>query len=79
MNSEFHYYITGILAHKAGFNEEEASIIAYSSQYVDHNTIVFTVDDYKNYVSQTMNILKPMKTLMRIYPIFHFTPPFFVG
>lgn len=74
MDKEFHYYITGILAHKAGFSEEESSIIAYSSQFVDDNSNVFTVEGYSNYISQTKNILKPRKTLMRIYSIFHFIP-----
>ena len=74
MNTEFHYYITGILAWKAGFSEEESSIIAYSSQFVDDNSNVFTVGDYSNYISQTKNILKPRKTLMRIYSTFHFIP-----
>ena len=74
MDKEFHYYITGILAHKAGFSEEESSIIAYSSQLVDDNSNVFTVEGYSNYISQTKNILKPRKTLMRIYSTFHFIP-----
>lgn len=80
MNSEFHYYITGIIANYVGFSREDCITIAYSSQFVDDNKIVFTVKDketdeeYSNYVSQTMNILRPMKTLMRIYPLFHFIP-----
>lgn len=74
MDKEFHYYITGILAHKAGFSEEESSIIAYSSQFVDDNSNVVTIEGYSNYISQTKNILKPRKTLMRIYSIFHFIP-----
>lgn len=80
MDIEFHYWITGIIAHRAGFDEKEAGIIAYSSQYVDDNDICLTVTDmssgkkYYNFVSQTMNILKPKNQLMRIYPIFHFVP-----
>ena len=79
MDGEFHYYITGIIARRAGFSEEDAMIIAHSSKLVDDNTTVFTVKDkdgeeYSNYISQTYNILKPRKTLMRIYSIFHFIP-----
>ena len=80
MDIEFHYWITGIVAREAGFSEDEASTIAYSSQYVDENDVSITVKDrstskkYVNFVSQTMNILQPKDTLMRIYPIFHFIP-----
>ena len=74
MNFEFHYHITGIIAHEAGFSEEETQIIAYACQFVDDNTVIYDVEGYLNYISQTKNILKPRKTLMRIYPIFHFIP-----
>lgn len=82
MNKEFHYWITGIIADKAGFTNEEAGIIAYSSQFVDDNDNDIAVYDgefdplpsYKNQVTQTMNILLPRKDLMAIYPIFHFIP-----
>lgn len=80
MDIEYHYWVTGIIAHGAGFNDDEAQIIAYSSQYVDDNDVCFTVKDritekkYRNFVSQTMDILKPKDQLMRIYPIFHFVP-----
>jgi hypothetical protein len=43
MNIDFHYYLTYLLAERAGFDrkiksgETEAEIIAYSSQYVDDN------------------------------------------
>ena len=80
MDFEFHYYITGIIARQAGFSEEDARIIAYASQFVDDNDVILNVKDrktgqaYSNYISQTMDILKPKKALMRIYPIFHFVP-----
>ncbi len=79
MDIEFHYYITYIVARRAGFNANDAYIIAYSSQHTDDNTIVHNIsqgtpDAYANYISQTMNILKPQKELMRIYPVFHFLP-----
>jgi len=34
MDCEFHYYITYIVAQRAGFNPEDSYIIAYSSQQV---------------------------------------------
>jgi hypothetical protein len=79
MDIEFHYYMTFLIAGKAGFGEEEAFIIANSSQYVDDNNIIFEINKdkaqyYKNYISQTMNILKPKAKLFRIYPLFHFIP-----
>lgn len=80
MDIEFHYYITAYLAREAGFSEEAAKTIAYASEYVDENDVPFVVIDrhtkrrYRNFISQTMNILKPKQELMRIYPIFHFVP-----
>lgn len=87
MDFEFHYYITGLIANRAGFSEEESKIIAYASQFVDHNTIIYKVKDvftgelYTNYISQTKNILKPKETRMRVYTAFHFVPgnPMFIG
>ncbi|MFH0734391.1 MAG: DUF6765 family protein [bacterium] len=35
MNISFHYFVVRILAEKAGFNANEAQIIAYASQYTD--------------------------------------------
>ena len=37
MDIEFHYYMTFLIAGKAGFGEEDAFTIAYASQYVDDN------------------------------------------
>lgn len=80
MDFEFHYYITGIIAHEAGFSEEEVSTIAFASQFVDDNTVVYHIKDkntdniYSNYISQTIDILNPRETLMRIYSVFHFVP-----
>jgi hypothetical protein len=79
MDIEFHYYMTFLVAGKAGFGEDDASTIAYSSQFVDDNDIIYeihkdTAQYYKNYISQTMNILKPKAKLFRIYPLFHFIP-----
>ena len=80
MDIEFHYWITGILARQAGFTEEEAKTIAYTSQYVDENDVSVMVKDreskdkYVNFITQTFNILKPKTELLRIYPIYHFIP-----
>ncbi len=37
MEKDFHYYVTYALANKAGFSNDDSSIIAYASQYVDDN------------------------------------------
>ena len=79
MDTEFHYYMTYLIAAKAGFGPGDAFTIAYSSQYVDDNDMILEVDKgkssaYRNYISQTMNILKPKGKLFRIYPLFHFIP-----
>ena len=79
MDIEFHYYMTYLTAARAGFAPSDAEIIAYSSQYVDDNSQVLHIERgkptaYHNYITQTLNILKPKHELMRIYPIFHFIP-----
>lgn len=79
MDIEFHYYMTYLTAARAGLAPENAEVLAYSSQYVDENNRVLHINTgqpnhYKNYITQTMNILKPSSVLMRIYPIFHFIP-----
>ncbi|MFC1884546.1 DUF6765 family protein [Thermodesulfobacteriota bacterium] len=79
MDIEFHYYMTFLIAGKAGFGEEDTFSIAYASQYVDDNDIIYEIHKdkaqyYRNYISQTMNIMKPKPKLFRIYPLFHFIP-----
>ena len=82
MNTEFHYWITGLIAKQAGFDDDESRIIAYSSQFVDDNDDELPVFDeendvvpsYKNLITQTMNILLPRRDIMKIYPLFHFIP-----
>lgn len=79
MDIEFHYYMTYLIAAKAGFAPEDAEIIAHSAQSVDDNHIKYVISDaksgpYFNYISQSMNILRPARTLYKIYPIFHFIP-----
>jgi len=77
---EYHYWITAMIAHRAGFTEAETQVIAYASEYVDENDVCYRIrnkkegGEYRNFISQTMNILKPKHELMRIYPIFHFVP-----
>ncbi len=79
MDTEFHYYQSYLIAVKSGFAPADARIFAYASQHVDDNDMIFEInkddpDYFKNYISQTMNILKPKSKLLRIYPIFHFIP-----
>lgn len=46
MQKDFHYYIIYALAKEAGYEDNEANIIAYASQYVDDNTDrEYTVSD----------------------------------
>lgn len=78
MDIEFHYYITYLIAARAGFKPADAAIIAQASQGVDDNHIPIEVQGgpalpYRNDLSQTMDILRPHHDA-RIYPIFHFIP-----
>jgi hypothetical protein len=79
MDIEFHYYITYLVARRAGFSPDDAYLIGYASQYTDDNNTLYdisegTADAYTSDISQTVNILKPRRDLMRIYPAFHFMP-----
>ena len=81
MDVEFHYYMTNVIAQRAGFTTEEAYTIAYASQFVDDNDDEYVVDEgkegggqYRSSISQSMNILRPKQELMWIYPCFHFIP-----
>lgn len=79
MDIEFHYFMTYLVAARAGFNPDQVHTIAYSCQYIDDNDLIFEMNRdspeyYSNYVSQTINILKPKRVLLRIYPLFHFIP-----
>lgn len=79
MDFEFHYDITYLIALKANFPKNDATIIATSSQLVDDNMEKNHIENkqgdiYKTYISQTANILKPSDELFRIYPTFHFVP-----
>jgi hypothetical protein len=78
MDIEFHYYMTYLIAARAGFSPAQASLIAQSAQEIDDNHIPVSVSGgtpaaYENAISQTMNILHPHHN-EKIYPIFHFIP-----
>jgi len=79
MDIEFHYYITYLIAVKAGFSPEDALTLAHASQYVDNNNTEYTIDkglnsEFRNPISQTLDITKPQKERLEIYPVFHFIP-----
>jgi hypothetical protein len=78
MDLEFHYYMTYLIAARAGFSPSEAATIAQAAQEIDDNHIPVAVSAgtpaaYENVISQTMNILHPHHN-RKIYPIFHFIP-----
>ena len=80
MDQQFHYDITYLVCRKAGYDFNTALKIAHSSQFIDDNNRSFEIKSkegktiYRNYISQTKNIFKPNKKLLRIYPVFHFIP-----
>ena len=78
MDIEFHYYMTYLIASRAGFSPADAATIAQAAQEVDDNHIPISVSkgtpaEYESVISQTMDILHPMHN-KRIYPVFHFIP-----
>jgi hypothetical protein len=78
MDIEFHYYMTYLIAVRAGFTPADATIVAQSAQEIDDNHLVMKVSQgtsyaYTSTLSQTMDILRPHHA-RRIYPIFHFIP-----
>lgn len=78
MDIEFHYYMTYLIAVRAGFVPAEAAILAQAAQEIDDNHIPISVSkgtpaEYDSVISQTMDILHPRHN-ERIYPIFHFIP-----
>jgi hypothetical protein len=56
VNVEFHYYIVYYLARKAGFADDDAWLVAYSSQHVDASLVSYTVrtpgGEYRTAVTQ---------------------------
>jgi len=78
MDIEFHYYMTYLIATRAGFSPVDAAIIAQSAQEIDDNHIPIEVSAgtafaFTSILSQTMDILHPRHN-KQIYPIFHFIP-----
>ncbi len=79
MNVEFHYYVTKYLALEAGYDTDEAEIIAYSSQLVNDNYLHLKIKTpqetlYENNVSQIKDITKPEKKNVRIHLLHHYLP-----
>lgn len=44
MNAEFHYYTVSYLARQAGFTDDDADVLAYSSQYLDNALVSYQVE-----------------------------------
>jgi hypothetical protein len=78
MDIEFHFYMTHLIALRAGFRPEDAYTIACASQYTDDNDTPYRIEGrggfYENLVSQTEDITKPQEERLSIYPLFHFCP-----
>jgi hypothetical protein len=78
MDIEFHYYMTYLIAARAGFSPQDAAVIAQAAQEIDDNHIPIEVSAGTPYaftstLSQTMDILHPRHNT-KIYPVFHFIP-----
>ena len=79
MKIEFHYYITHLIAARAGFRDEDLRILAHASQLTDDNDTVYKIKDgrrvaYTNRISQTMQPIKRRAARLAVYPLFHFIP-----
>ena len=64
MDIEFHYYMTYLIAVRAGFHPAEATTLAQAAQEIDDNHIPISVSkgtpaEYESVISQTMDILRP--------------------
>lgn len=80
MQKDFHYYGIYVLARCAGFSEDDAYIIAYSSQYVDDSTESepINVGDFVFDTVRTAHIgLKSYAwgVQKKVFIPFHFLPP----
>ena len=77
MNIEFHYYMLNVLCRYAGFSEEEARVVSYSSQFVDYNLVTYTVDapgrTYHTIPTQNYGFWSS-ETPRKVYIPFHFVP-----
>ncbi len=79
MKIEFHYYITHLIAARAGFRGDDLRILAYASQFTDDNDRAYWINkgtrsEFKNRISQTLQPLKKDKERLEVYPLFHFIP-----
>jgi hypothetical protein len=80
MDKEFHYDINYLIALYAGFDQEAATKIAYSAQFVDDNNDIcivlneLTQEHYVNAITQTYDITKVRPWLVSMYAAFHFLP-----
>lgn len=89
MNKDFHHGVIYVLSRLAGFNPEQSSIIAYSSQYVDdacnRGVISFSNNIHAKYYhissSQDINVVEGIRTYFQddvynehVWVPFHFLP-----
>jgi hypothetical protein len=77
MNVEFHYYSTAFLAVKAGFSLDDATVIAYAGQYVDHHQRAYEIVTPRGTVvsgpTQNFAFWDPA-TVSEVLAPFHFLP-----
>ena len=74
MKIEFHYYITHLIAARAGFRGDELRVLAHASQLTDDNDTVYKIKDgrkivYTNRISQTMQPIKRRAERLEVYPL----------
>lgn len=82
MQIDFHHATTYVIARTAGFSHDDASIIAYCSQYVDdavsEGTVLFDNRAAYNRISSAHKMIDPRNTLElanhQVWMTFHFLP-----
>ena len=78
MDIEFHYYSLYLICRACNFSQEDATIIAHSSQLTDDNIHAITVHDgNKHYISlnsATNNFLELLLGVDKTLQAFHFLP-----
>lgn len=79
MKTEFHYYVTYLVAVQAGFSPGQAQTLAYASQHVDDNGTCYEIREagepvFFSQVSQTLDRRRPDPRLGDVYAVFHFVP-----
>jgi len=80
MQIDFHYYCIFVLANLAGFSQEDAKTIAYSSQFVDdsRDSKRIKIKDYAYDTVRTAHnsiYFYKWNVQKKIYFPFHFIPP----